>query len=570
MKKIFIGLGVLAVLAVAVAIIVLRPGREAGPRTWYAAYLPADTLATVSLTDLNGLTDSFPRTPLGRFLARPTMDRILAELRLAPETVRRYDAFHDTVAGILTNPAFRTIFGDDAVLALLPPDPDRLRRDPEGELARTLVAFATTSSSRTMERLARLIMGRKVSRENVDGIGMTRIRLDGGRSVYACARGNALLVALAPGPIVRCLRVRAANADSLRSAPSFTAAVGFWRQTTGQPLLDSYASGPGLRRLLGAMEGEEDGGLAPMLCGIGYLASSVRRGDRELRIASRAGFRAGELDPRVSAMLASASANTTLGLVTEEMLAYYWSSSLDEAMLGAMLASTPGMDPRAADARLRREPGLSLARIGAAFGPQYGVILHRITDTGLFPVPRLTLFVRVRDHRAAAEVVDALRRDLERRGMAREEREEFHGRTIYSWPILPGEATRPALVLTGDMLYAANGRPLLRAILQRDPAAPLPESVARAMGSDMAVRIGRADHGALILRPARLAGEIGPLADWLAATVAAAGKVSLATLKQETLRLLRSLDIVTWTGSTGKNSASSETLFRSVPEQGGP
>ena len=569
MKKTLASILGLVVLVAAIffAFFIPWPGRETGPRAWYGDWLPADTLATVGLIDLNSLADSFPASPLGRLFARESMDEILAGLRADPETIRRYDEFHDTVAEIMANPAFRAIFGDDAALALLPPDPQRLRRDPDLELRRSLVAFATSSSSRTMDRLARLVMGRKVSRETVDTVEMTRIRLDDQTTAYAHAQGRALLLALDPGPILACLRVREGQGASLGQDPSFVAARSLWQEVSGQPLVDTFVNAPGLRRLLdqaGAGPGHD---AARSLQGVDFLASSVRRDPGELRIVSRAGFHEEELDGRVRAMFAAATANTTLGLVTPQILSYYWSSSLDESVLGGIVSAGEGRERQALDARLRRELGIPLARVLAAFGPQYGFILARIVNSGLFPVPQAILFVQVRDRAAAAEVVAALRRNLARRGMAREESEAVQGNTIYSWPLLPGEATRPALVLTDHMLYLANGRPLLREILGLRPEKGLPPAVVQAMGNRMGTRFGRANYGALALWPSRLAGQVEPTAAWLARLVAASNHVSLTPLNRRLLDLLRSLEIMVAVTSLEENSATSEILFRALSQE---
>ncbi len=574
MKKTLFTLVGIAALVAAIAVVVFRPGREAGrrtgPATWYGAWLPPDTLATASLTDLNSLASSFPRTPLGRFLARDSMDRILAGLRVDPNKIRKYNEFHDAVARVMTNPAFQAIFGDDAALALLPPDGQEVRRDPDMALRRSLVAFATSSSSRTMERLARLIMGGRVSRESVGAVEMTRISLDDRTTVHAYIRGRALLLALDPRPIVTCLRTRDGRGKTLRRNASFVAALSLWKEARGHPLLDAFVSVPGLRRLLRESGGARGAEAARSLQGMEYFASSVRRGAGELRVVTRTGVHGKELPGPVRAGFASVTANTTQGLVTPQILSYYWCSSFDSFLLGRILSGENARGRQEADARLRRELGIPLARLRAAFGPQCGVILDRVVGSGLFPVPQGVLFVQVRDRAAAAEVVAALRRDLARRGMAGEDSETVQGYTISSWPLLPGEATRLALVLTDDMLYLANGRPPLRRLLARQPGPGLSPPMARLMGSEMSGRFGDANYGAMVLRPARLAAQGRPVADWLARAAAASDHpVSLQPLNRQLLALLGSLDIVVGASRVEGNSASSEILFRNMPQENG-
>ncbi|RUM38696.1 MAG: hypothetical protein DSY57_02150, partial [Desulfobulbus sp.] len=91
--------------------------------TAYAAYLPPDTLAVVSLRDLSGLTDIFPKTALGHFLSKETMGAILADMHADKADIDGYAKGYDQVFSVLHNPGFRMVFGDDVELAWISTDP---------------------------------------------------------------------------------------------------------------------------------------------------------------------------------------------------------------------------------------------------------------------------------------------------------------------------------------------------------------------------------------------------------------------------------------------------------------
>ena len=129
MKKII--LVVLLLLGVAGATYYITRPSSSLSLDYYAEYLPQDTLATVSLIDLKGLSERFPASALGRFFAKPTMHGMLSELGVPDQGLQEYDDIYDGIADVLTNPAFRQVFGDDAVVALLPPDGAFLQKSPD-------------------------------------------------------------------------------------------------------------------------------------------------------------------------------------------------------------------------------------------------------------------------------------------------------------------------------------------------------------------------------------------------------------------------------------------------------
>ena len=101
-----------------------------------------------------------------------------------------------------------------------------------------------------MERLARLIMGKKVDRETIDGVEMTRISIGSGETVYGYTRGSALLLALDPHPVVTAVHVRDGEDTTLQQAGIFVAVKSFWTGIHGgRPLLYSFVNAPQLRLL---------------------------------------------------------------------------------------------------------------------------------------------------------------------------------------------------------------------------------------------------------------------------------------------------------------------------------
>jgi hypothetical protein len=562
MKKIII----LVLLLAGAAGAVMYISRSTSPVTsdYYADYLPKDTLATVSLIDLNGLTDSFPASTLGKFLAKPTVHGILTELGAKPEAITEYDKIYDDLAGVMTNPAFRQIFGDDTVVAILSPDASRLQNEPEQEILKSILVFGTSNVSGPLDSFARLVMSDNVVKENVNGLDITRIQLDENEVIYGYSENGVLILAYDPGNLAAAVKRKSA-ADVLRNSASFTDVKKIQAQSAGgREYAETYINLAAIRALLKGSNDEDGKQLAKYLQGFNGMGSVIFDRQGELLVTSRMNYDYAALNDLVKQQYQAVSdENLSLALLTPEALAYYWVSLLDKNYIKELLSATDDRQYKKADARVQRELGLSLDEVIDAVGPQAGLVVNEIVNTGLFPLPKVVLYLQIRDHAVALKIVDRLRKDIADRGFAAEQSEEVNGNTIYYWSVLPGEATQPALVLTDNMIYAANGKSTLAAIVsQESTSGAVPEPMAEVLGNDLVQNITKSNYTTFVMRPERLAVEVKDAADWLAGMLAASNGLSVDKLKQELLKLMHSVDVVTITSTIQKDFAVSSLVFK--------
>ncbi|MEA2115475.1 MAG: DUF3352 domain-containing protein [Thermodesulfobacteriota bacterium] len=562
MKKILI----LVLLFAGAAGAVLYFSRSTSPveSEYYADYLPVETLATVSLIDLKGLTDSFPASSLGRFLAKPTVHGIMTELGAAPEDIDSYDEMYDGLAGVMTNPAFRQVFGDDAVLAVLSPDPARLRTEPEQEVQHSLLVFGTSSVSGPLDSFARLVMSKSVTKETVEGLNLTRIQLDENEVIYGYADGSVLVLAYAPDSIAQAIKQKQAG-GGLQESAFFAAAKKFWSGSAeGREYAHTYVNIAQIRTLFAASEEQKARDAANFLQGFKGAGSVIVDQQGELNITTRMEYDFASLNELIRHQYQSISKeNLSLDLLTPQTLVYYWASTLDKEFVKGLLSATDEKQYKQAEARVQKELGLSLDEIVAAVGPQSGVVVNEIVNTGLFPLPKAIFFLQIRDHKVAQQVLDNVRSKIAERGFAAEQSQEVNGHTIYFWSVLPGEATQPAMVLTDNMLYIANGKSSLEALVAGDRSqAIVPADMAANLGPELVTMIESSNYNTFIMSPARLATEVKDAADWLSGMMAATKGVSAEKLKQEILTLMHSVDIVTATSDIQKDHAVSALVFK--------
>ncbi|MBM9512314.1 hypothetical protein [Desulfogranum marinum] len=546
-KRIGIILVVVAVVAAA-GFYVLNVSKKEDAGS-YAAFLPQDTLATVSLTHLNKISDTFADSPLGHLLAKETMGGILNELQVDGQAVATYDKTYDDMVALMNNPAFLSVFGDDTALAVLSPDLARLKGEPQREIERSMVVFATTAVSGALDSFAKLIMSDTVTTEVIDNLTLTKIEVSDGEIIYGVAAKGTVLLSYAPQTILACLTA-AESEVTLENAASFLAAKQYWQSIEAETVYSRmFVNSDALMSLLARAEEDEISSIAKYLEGITYFSSLTYQLGQDLHSDSRAGFEPGKLHPALQAALEQqVEANTSLNLLNENTLIYDWSSSLSAEVMLHSFAAGDEQELDQFETVIQQELGLSFAQLLQAIGPQYGFVVNQIVNSGFFPLPKVVAFVEVRDSTQATAVFNTIREKINQTGFAEEKTVEANGQTVYYWSVLPGEATQLAMVLTPTMLYAANGKSVLVDLLNQGGALTMIGApVAASLGDALKNQVEAAGLGTFIVYPARLANELQDVAGWLVSTLAATQGVSASRLGEEIINLMLAYEVVAMT-----------------------
>ena len=551
--------GIVACLAVVVAagFYFLLPGKEeANP---YARFLPPDVMGTVNLTHANTLIDGFAASPLGKLLAKDAIHAIVREMGGAPQETVRYDQMYNSVTAVVDDPAFRAVFGDDVTLALLSPDRKALADKPEEALRDSLVLVARTAMAGPLDMLSRLLKNAQVKRETVDGLNLVKIIANNGQIFYGYTEGKMVFLACAPAAIKTCLAAGKGGAG-LDKAPAFQEAAAFWKpfpeETTYSRM---YLNTPAVVELLKTFPVPELKEAAEILTeareiltGIGAMYSIEYETSQGLESRGFSGLTYDKLHPAMKDLVDASvnKGNQTLHLLKENSLAYNWAASLQAERIIKAMRADDEKEYQEIDQSAQATLGCSLEELGRAFGPQYGAVLEDIIRTPLFPWPKMTFFVELRDRAVAEKVLNRVRSLIAREGIAGEEQEQVAGQTVYSWPVLPGEA-QPAVVLAGNMLYLSTSKLAVKAILETK-AAPdaLAAPVAAQAGPELSARMKAANASSFVLFPARMSRQTGETLDW-AAALAASQQVSMERLKRELVQLMQSTEMIV--GATEMN-----------------
>ena len=547
------------------------PALPESEQNYYADFLPDDTVVVLSLYDMEGLSGVFPGTPPGRFLSKPVMHEMMGELGATEEDLERYDALYNAVADVMTSPVFRQVFGDDAVIALCPPDPERLRDNPEQELKKSLLAFGTSSTAGPISRLARMVMRKDVRNAEIAGLDMTRIRLDDNEVLYGYDAQGIIVLAYDPERIVSAVQQKKTG-KNLRHSQSFTATEAFWKEEgQGHVYARSYLNVMRMQELVSVFAQQKVQAMAKAatkeLAGVKSIGSLIVQTQGELRVRMK-----GERDPELlpekvrakEALLGDE--NLALSLLQANTLLHYRLAHFDKAFFRNFLASAETEQQYSElEKTVQDEIGFSLDKFLEAVGPRAGISVHEIVNAGMFPLPKTVLAIQVQDRKAVGWALKKLRDTLKKQGFANEHQKKIQGHRLYYWTIMPIEATHLAIALTDTMLYIANGETQLRTLLEKKQEPETLTEQVKELGETAGTCVATANSGAFLLRPQQVAIQLAPVANWLTDMMLANGTGSGKKIQEEVLTLMRSFDFVAACSDLAETHVRGEVIFKTLP-----
>ena len=520
--------------------------------SYYAQYLPGDTLAVISLFDLKGLSQSFPQSALGHFFAKPTLGGMMAEQGVDQETIWDYENFYDGAGDLLTNPFLLQLFGDDITFALLKPDPLQLRHNPEKELQKRLIAFGSSSTGKIIERIAWLAL-KDFSQERINGLQFTRIRLDDDEFLYGYIQNGVIILAYEPQRIIQALEQKEHD-NSLEKQPYFISAQKTWQKAASVTYIHSYCNLEKFRELFVSSRNIHLEKIAAFMQGVHSFTSFVSLDkDTTFQFYTTIEYAQKALHESIQEQLRTAH-NITLPFLSENTLFYCWFAGLDKKLvtqLAPFLTTT--------DQTVQEHLGLNLQQITNAVGSQISLVVNGITNAGFFPLPKFGLFAQIREQVAAQELVQKIRQRFDEKNIADERILEGEHPTIYYWSLLPPEAAHPAVALSRLMLYIANGELSLRTLLSREQQQGLVSPMRMLLGSKVGTQIGEDGYALFFVRPALLAAEAKKAEVWLNAALGN----STEKIRAELLQLMSSFTLATWSIKFTENKMISEGYIMS-------
>ncbi len=577
MKKSWIA--IIAVLLVGAGAVFFVQNRKGGPDATaeVAAYVPQNVLVLSSLDNLNARIDTFGASPLGQFLSKETVRAILTEMQAKEEEIQAYEQWHDSVAATVSNPLFRTVFGDDLTLALLPPDVQQLKENPQQALRRSPLLYATTSIAATAELFGKLAKGVKIEKEQAGNLELTRIEIDGGKHViYGYDAKGVVLLALDKAAIEAGIQAKESG-SSLQSTPGYQEASAFWQKMGSADTYErSYLNTPAWIALLRQeAQDEEAKEILAYLQGLDYAYSASSVTPKGLHSKGRLRMHYEQLHPLFKDMVDEAVATPApvpLSLISDKALFFEWGRSFRlEGILDKLMAQEAQLSDSAIQEQIKNTLGMSLQEALASFGPVYGLVLNDVVEeTGVFPVPDIAFFANVRNREHINTLATVANQEISSSyGLTGKQQQLADNSLLYSWPMMTEVGLVPALGFNDSFVFIGSMENSLQTLLAASTGKgdkALPPALAERLGPEMSKKIGTANGSVYLLQPAKLMPKLQSSITMLN-SLAGSGK-SYNRLILEVSKLIQSTELVAVASTIDKEGFDSEMLLIQAPPAG--
>ncbi|MDL1983580.1 MAG: DUF3352 domain-containing protein [Deltaproteobacteria bacterium] len=470
MKKVVMLIVVLGLVAIGISYLLKPAHKEVKP----AKLLPADTLLMVELVNLEKSIDGFKSGKLGQKLNEIDLTGVMQDLEVPIKAIEEYEKTKSAVLSTLDSMLFKELFGQEAVLAILPLKIDNLT--PEGlkkALGSLVLISRPKSSAELVEFVSRILTKNlKFQTEVYAGYEIKSFELDSDITVYYSLADGLLVATLDRQAIITCLDLRKNQQPSLdqneyyRNLRSKLASSGtktfVYNNTTKM-----YESILNISRLIIKEEefSDTERSLAAFngLKAIGFASyddGSDLLQDRTLVMIDKKG-----LEPvYAKAYFTKPGKNKTLQIVPDNTLFYYWANNLHLKSLWDIYFENQYLNDEEKESMktsLEKETGVSFDEVLQAFGNQFGLILTDINTGGLFPIPKLTFFVEIANQDTTAKLMDSV---TQKSGMVLQ-KEEFNDIKI-NYIMLPfGNDVQPAYAFFNGFCIVSINHQLIKDII---------------------------------------------------------------------------------------------------------
>ncbi len=466
-----------AVLICVGAWFMLRPRAVTGPAL--AEMLPADTLLSIELINLDQTIEEFKTSRLGEKLKEVDINSVLQAFNAPAEQIEKINKLKDSILSTVDSVVFKELFGGDAVIALLPFN----IRSEEGfeKILSSIVLVSRTKHRAAVVEFISMVISKHLETQThqLHDYEITSLMTEGGFTVYYGIVDDLLIATFDLDTMIACLELRKANEASLANTRYYQDLSG--RVFTGDSTIFCFNNTKKLYENLveniTAFSDKEDEKVNEVLEGFknmeGFDAiaySSSRDGGDLIRDRALLVFDKSRMPPVYARMYSfEPEENKTLGMVPENSMVYYWSNSLDASILKDLYLDELKLDDAAIE-RIETEflsnTGISLDKAAGAFGNQAGFFISDIKTGGLFPIPEIGILLQIKDQNTAEKLISTL---FQKPGM-RLEQENVDDVTI-KYMILPmGADIQPAYAFYNGFCVVSINRQMIKEIMRMDKA----------------------------------------------------------------------------------------------------
>ena len=466
MKKIFILFVVVVLISTCIFFFLKRGSKN---RVDPSAFIAEDALVSFTQKDLGHVLEDLKNSRLGQTFAQMDLVKMAEDMGIPEENISRIKTGQDEANKFFQGPLFKEIFKNEFTVALFPVDSSSLH-NPAGSIEEHLLLISRPEHGVQLINL--LTSGfLKILNQTSVPYGTHTIRvfqLEKGRALSAVTVQDLVLIAFDERIIRDSLDCFDKKKRSLGDNEDFQKL----RAMFIDPLSFSYISLKSLHRQMEVLIEKTDLQRKDLLkdawgkwsglqaAGHGVWRENGRILEKGVFVVDKT-----KLDPSLKNFYATPpEKNSSLAIVPRNVLAYYWTNTMDFSTYWNMYLQRSSFSRQKIEAireGTKRQFGMDMETILGLLDKQCGLMIQDGVGKRFFPVPDVSLFVRLKDSRPLEE----LSRNFMKNNPLQMQIKEYKGVDVTSLSAFAQGGLMPVYAIHDQYLIVASSMSMMEQIL---------------------------------------------------------------------------------------------------------
>ncbi len=386
--------------------------------------LPNDTLFMVQIFDLENSIESIRTSKLGQELSKIDIPRVMGELGAPPETISNFNKKLEDIEGIFNSVLFKELFGREVTIALLPVQFDPLEQLTKDKFLSSVILIShpkrRTEFIEILSRVFAKKLDYKTSTHATYEIKSFELAPD--ITVHSTLIDDLLLAAFDLNSLKKCIDIKMNKQLPLAKNSNYQ----YFQKKLASSRINSYAYmntkmlvdnirnllvvlGPFTRERYQIDKFEAVLDVYNGFTGIGL--SLYEEEENILAYKSLMLIDKSQMDPLYAKIYSiKPGMNRSIKMIPANSAGYYWTNAFDPSSFKDMLIK----DPRVNEEQLNaiegelKKLGTSIEGLSSALGNQYGMIITDVITAFFFPLPKMAIFIEVKDQAMIENLVFSL------------------------------------------------------------------------------------------------------------------------------------------------------------------
>jgi hypothetical protein len=434
-----------------------------------ASLISEDVLVSFTQKDLGRVLEDFQNSRLGKAFAQIDLVKMAEDMGIPEENISHLKTGQEGTINFLQGSLFKEIFKNEFTVALFPLDASSLQ-NPTGSIEDHLLVIARPEHGAQLINL--LTSGfLKILNQTSVPYGPHTIKLfqlEKGKDLAAVAVQDLVLIAFDERIIRDSLDCYNKKKRSLSDNEGFQKL----RAMFMDPLSFSYISMESLRRQMEVLIEKADLQQKDLLknawgkwsglqaAGHGVWRENDKIRDKGIFVVDKA-----KLDPTLRNFYATPpEKNSSLAIVPQNVLAYYWTNTMDFPTYWNMYLQGSGFSRQKIETIRKgtiRQFGMDMETILGLLDKQCGLLVQDRVGKRFLPIPDFSLFIRLKDSR---QLVDLARNFLKNNALLVQTK-EYKGVDITSLSAFAQGGLMPVYAIHDQYLIVASSMMMIEQIV---------------------------------------------------------------------------------------------------------